>query len=255
MNAWLKSKIRRFLPRRVRSHTILSGPLRGSRIVTSWHDYPSAILGLTERPLIDWFEATVRAGETWLDVGSHYGYTALALARLVGAEGRVLAFEPLLTTAGSLVATRLLNQLPQLTVIPIALGSCPSVALQKLVTVRGMVDATATTEGGSSALHEHFLIAGFDWLCPQLGLEDKAIHGVKIDVQGMELEVLQGMRRTLSRWKPKLVIEIHHGVCRNTFLQLISDIGYSQTAEPVEQTRGQEDDLQDDRSYFFAPLR
>src|SRR5206468_10103171 len=96
----LKEYFRRFLPKTVRPHRILAGRLRGLRIVTSWHDYPGAILGRTERPLLDWFERNVRAGETWLDVGAHYGYTAIALSRLVGLRGRVFAFEPVVATAG-----------------------------------------------------------------------------------------------------------------------------------------------------------
>ena len=90
----LKAQIRRFMPRSVRPHRILAGRLRGYRIVTSWHDYPGAILGRTERPLLDWFDGHVRPGETWLDVGAHYGYTAIALSRLVGPQRRVFAFEP-----------------------------------------------------------------------------------------------------------------------------------------------------------------
>src|SRR6202011_64890 len=95
----LKAQIRRLLPRSIRSHSILAGPLRGASIYTSWHDYPGAILGTTERPLIEWFQRNVSAGETWIDIGAHYGYTAIALSRLVGVQGRVLAFEPVLTTA------------------------------------------------------------------------------------------------------------------------------------------------------------
>ena len=75
-----KTQLRRLMPRAVRPHRILSGRLRGRWIVTSWHDYPAAILGRTERALLDWFEGHVKPGQTWLDVGAHYGYTAIALS-------------------------------------------------------------------------------------------------------------------------------------------------------------------------------
>src|SRR2546425_11546720 len=102
----LKRRLRFLLPRRIRPHRILRGRLRGYRIVTSWHDYPGAILGRTERPLLDWFEQNVEVGETWLDIGAHYGYTAIALSRLVGPAGRVFAFEPEIATCGHLALTR-----------------------------------------------------------------------------------------------------------------------------------------------------
>src|SRR5437867_5167488 len=100
MRASLTRRIRRFLPRFISPHSILAGPLRGARIYTSWHDYPGAILGTTERPLLEWFWRNVSPGETWIDAGAHYGYTAIALCRLVGSAGRVFAFEPVLSTAG-----------------------------------------------------------------------------------------------------------------------------------------------------------
>src|SRR5947209_1348739 len=72
--ARLKDFARKALSRRVRPHRILFGRLRGRMIVTSWHDYPGALLGSTERPLLEWFYMNVHLGETWIDVGAHYGY-------------------------------------------------------------------------------------------------------------------------------------------------------------------------------------
>src|SRR5579864_9291336 len=97
--AFAKESIRKVLPKNTKAYPILAGPLRGARIYTSWHDYPGAILGRTERPLLKWFQRNVAVGETWMDVGAHYGYTAVALASLVGPSGRVFAFEPVLSTA------------------------------------------------------------------------------------------------------------------------------------------------------------
>jgi len=69
MTPSLKSFMRRFLPQQVAPQRIWSGLLSGYTIVTSWHDYPAAILGYTERPLLTWFAQNVRPGETWLDIG------------------------------------------------------------------------------------------------------------------------------------------------------------------------------------------
>jgi len=43
----VKAQLRRLMPKTVGAHRILGGRLRGYRIVTSWHDYPAAILGRT----------------------------------------------------------------------------------------------------------------------------------------------------------------------------------------------------------------
>src|SRR5256885_1832897 len=142
MTQSLKAHVRQFLPRSTRPHRVLAGPLRGASIYTSWHDYPGAILGTTEKPLLDWFARNVSPGETWLDIGAHYGYTAIALSRLVGPAGRVFAFEPVLATAGCIARTRELNQLHQLRVVPLALGSGSALETTLLPLVRGMADST-----------------------------------------------------------------------------------------------------------------
>lgn len=246
----LKEQIRRLMPKAVRAHRILRGRLRGYRIVTSWHDYPGAILGRTERPLLEWFERTVGPGETWLDVGAHYGYTAIALSRLVGPRGRVFAFEPELTTAGHLARTRQLNHLAQLIVMPLALGAPDALAVTLLPTVRGMVDRTVSAEGRPIAA---FLTAQLDWVWERLCGEQRRIDGIKIDVQGMELETLRGMAALLREFTPRLVLEVHRGVDRRAILDLLESVGYARNGEPVEARSDEASPLYlDDRSYVFT---
>ena len=252
MNRLSKSFFRRFLPKSIRSQHIMGGPLRGAPIVTSWHDYPAAILGRTERPLLNWFAENIRAGETWLDVGAHYGYTAIALSRLVGQAGRVFAFEPMISTAGCLSQTKILNDLPQLTVLPLALGKPQTLELQQLPFVRGMVDSTLEKNEGDQ---ETILVARLDWLWPQICGGQENIHGVKIDVQGMEIEVLKGMSELVKRLGPKLVVELHKGVDRGELLRLVASLGYSLPATPIEPGPGELEPLYlDDRSYAFGVI-
>ncbi|MFC2030397.1 FkbM family methyltransferase [Chloroflexota bacterium] len=244
--------LRRMLPCSIGRQRILTGLLRGQWIVTSWHDYPAAILGRTERPLLDWFAQNVRNGDTWLDIGAHYGYTAIALSRLVGPNGRVFAFEPMMSTAGHLAKTRLVNGLSQLMVLPLALAEPETFGLAYMPTVRGMVDSTLQEHEWTEAI----LVARFDWLWPQICQGQRQVHGVKIDVQGMEIEVLHGMKDTLRAFRPKLVVEVHQGVDRGELLDLIEGAGYVRQAVPIEPVEGETDPLYlDDRSYAFLPIQ
>jgi FkbM family methyltransferase len=242
--------VRSSLPKTLRAHTILTGPLRGQRIVTSWHDYPAGIAGITERPLLSWLAANVKPGETWLDVGAHYGYTALALSKLVGPTGRVFAFEPMVATVGCLEETRRLNGLDHLTVVPRGLGSPDTVATLNLPATRGMADRTLT--GVASAPPQSIEIASFDWLWPQISGSSGAVHGIKIDVQGMELETLGGMRDLLERQKPSLVVELHDGVDRSAFRALLKSLGYETAATPIDTEQHPDGQLRDNCSYAFA---
>src|SRR5260370_271489 len=186
----VKEVVRSMLSATVKPHSVLGGPLKGARIYTSWHDYPGAILGTTEKPLLNWFADNVSPGETWIDVGAHYGYTAIALCRLVGPSGRVVAFEPVLATAGCVPRTRALNRLRQLRVVPLALGANPLLETRRLPTVRGMADSTIA----AGAWEEEISVVSFDTAWSLMCEASPEVHGVKIDVQGMELDVIEGMR-------------------------------------------------------------
>ena len=250
MNRNIKESVRKVLPRSIGQHRILGGPLRGFRIVTSWFDYPAAILGRTELPLLQWFSSQAGAGETWLDIGAHYGYTAIALCRQVGIGGRVYAFEPMLVSAGCLARSRTLNNFPQLTVIPVALGDQDDLCIQSLPEVRGMVDSTFK----GSSFGESFLLSTLDWIWPHICEGRGHIDGVKVDVQGMELAVLRGMTGILRQYKPKLAVEFHKGVDRKQVLDLLAEIGYSLPGLAIEPGRGEAvPQYIDDRSYAFLP--
>ena len=244
--------LRALLPRTIRPRRIVAGPLRGAWLVTSWHDYPAGLTGRTERPLLDWFGRNVRPGETWLDIGAHYGYTTIALGRLVGPAGRVFTFEPVPATAGCVDQGRALNNLPHVAVIPLGLGQVDTMELKQLALTRGMADSTLPDT--SSAWFVNAAIARFDWLWPAINGGNGAIHGVKIDVQGMELQTLEGMRDALARWHPRLVLELHAGVSREAVLSLLCELGYSSDAIAIEPVRGERTpQFVDNHSYAFHP--
>jgi FkbM family methyltransferase len=250
----IKEWIRMVLPRTQRLHRILGGPLRGLPLCTSWHDYPGALLGTTERPLLEWFARNVRAGQTWLDVGAHYGYTALALARLVGPSGRVFAFEPVPSSAACIERTREANGVRQLRVVVMGLSDSPSLQRLVLPLTRGMADSTLLTANYGSD-EETILHTALDalWI-HNLHNGRSGVDGIKIDVQGMELAALHGMRGLLSQQRPVVVVELHSGVDRNAVLLLLQECGY---AVPPETLDGSEPPaaggLRDDTSYVFRP--
>jgi FkbM family methyltransferase len=220
--------------------------------VTSWHDYPGAILGRTERALLAWFQGNVGVGQTWLDVGAHYGYTALALSRLVGPSGRVFAFEPVLSTAGHLARTRSLNRLTQLTVVPFGLGAPARFEIDQLPLVRGMAESGVKAD---APWREALLIARLDAVWEDLCGGRERIDGVKIDVQGMELLAVRGMGALLRRFTPKLVIELHRGVDRSELHDVLRSIGYSTRAVAIDAATQDSGTLLDNCSYAFAPAQ
>jgi len=115
-----------------------------------------------------------------------------------------------------------------------------------------MGDSTLSLNGWS----EQILVGSFDSMWPSLRGQNPAIHGVKIDVQGMELEVLHGMRETLQCQQPLLIVELHTGVDRQTVLSVLHNHGYIAVGEPIEpdEERGCPQ-YRDNCSYIFRPQR
>jgi FkbM family methyltransferase len=244
----IKTQVRRLLPKSVRSHAIVAGPLQGSFIYTSWHDYPGAILGTTERPLLEWFRRNVRPGETWMDIGAHYGYTAIALCRLVGPSGLVVAFEPVLSTAECVARTRELNGLGQLQIVPLGLGCCSTIETRLLPVTRGMADSTISRGDWD----ERIQVASFDSVWSLFSEASSTVHGIKIDVQGMEVDVIDGMRHALTCYKPKVIVEFHKGVDRRSIIDCLRACGYDEKAEPIEAVEATTTlNYVDDKSYAF----
>lgn len=247
---FFKNFARRFLPRTVRPYRILSGQLRGMKIVTSCYEYPAAILGYAEKALLDFFSRTVKGGQTWLDVGAHYGYTSLSLCRLAGNEGHIFAFEPALSTAGYLNMTKRINHLSQLTILPMALSDKETMEILELPFTRGMVDSTFESKTGL----ERLICISLDWLWPQICTPIYKIHGIKIDVQGMEINVLAGMQQTLLKDRPILVIEIHKKVNRSEFIAALASAGYQNKGISLNTGVALEpEDFRDNHSYVFYP--
>jgi hypothetical protein len=115
-----------------------------------------------------------------------------------------------------------------------------------------MLDSTIN----GSNRKETLFVANLDWLWPKICGGNNAIDGIKIDVQGMEIEVLRGISVILEALKPKLIIELHKGVDRDAFLNQIVSSGYRVEAIPlVSYEEGLENNLIDDKSYVFLPNR
>jgi FkbM family methyltransferase len=142
------------------------------------------------------------------DVGANLGFFSLVAARLVGAsEGRVYAFEPAPENAEAIRRNAQLNLLPNITVIDRAVSSHAGTARLQIVDDQSW---SRLEEFGAHPGTEVVLeveTVSIDGLLDAGELPPPAL--VKIDVEGAELAVLEGMAKTIAEHRPVIVCELH----------------------------------------------
>ena len=154
-----------------------------------------------ERAETRFFQSVLRPGMTVVDIGANIGlYTALAV-RGVGSAGRIVAVEADRESFTYLRQTVAANNAPNVTCVPKA--AADHCGVMKLF--------VSKDNRGDNRLYENELcsdsyeveVVTVDALLGELGIS--SVDVVKIDVQGYEGRVLEGMRQTLDR-SPKVTI-------------------------------------------------
>jgi FkbM family methyltransferase len=76
----------------------------------------------TEPHVLKWIDERLRPGDTFFDIGAHYGWISLLACRRVGARGKVIAFEPSLPLVEFLNHNKRVNGFSQLQIVPKAVA-------------------------------------------------------------------------------------------------------------------------------------
>jgi FkbM family methyltransferase len=147
-------------------------------------------------------EEWVETGDWVLDLGANVGHYTAKLSKLVGASGRVLAFEPIPETFELLSAN--VAQLPSRNVTLFNVAASDSACLAGMSVPRfdnnleNYYMAHLTSGIGTSSV----LCLAVD----ALGLPEK-IKLAKVDVEGHEFSALKGMEHIIARDRPILIVE------------------------------------------------
>jgi FkbM family methyltransferase len=138
----------------------------------------------------------------FVDVGANVGLHTLAVAQhLAGGGGAVVAFEPHPVNYRLLTHNIRQNRLRHVLAENLGLAEAPA-------TLTG----TASAAGGNWSLASH---GDYQFEVRLLRLDDylrdhpvPRIDLMKIDVEGAEVRVLRGARRTIERFRPPIVFEV-----------------------------------------------
>lgn len=163
-------------------------------------------VGSNEVPVQEALARWTGLGSTVFDIGANVGFFSVLAARLTGPGGRVVAFEPVDTNAGFIRRNAQLNDLDNISIIEKAVGATTGHAALTLTRYSGgavLSDAGAPPDATGTITVEVVCIDDL--------LADGSVpvpDVVKIDVEGAELAVLQGMTQTLSEHRPIVLCEI-----------------------------------------------
>ena len=151
------------------------------------------------------FRAAVKPGATVIDIGANVGAYTLLFAQWVGSTGRVVAFEPApASVAGLRHQLRLNGVADRVEVVESAVADVVGTALFAADRASG---ANALIPDGHHGDHTVSVrTTSLDAFCEANHLHPDVI---KIDVEGAELDVLRGARRTLAVRGIEAFVELH----------------------------------------------
>jgi FkbM family methyltransferase len=169
---------------------------------------------------ISLFRQVLRPGMVVVDAGANIGTHTVALAQAVTPSGQVWAFEPQRIVFQTLAANVALNSLTNVSCQPRALGAVPGTAQVPPINYTSENNFGGVWLG-SWPNGESVEIVRID------DLRLPACHLLKIDVEGMELEVLQGAAATIAQHHPLLYVEIDRADKRDDVIRWLDARGYA----------------------------
>ena len=179
------SAFKQLLPNKPVRLRVLRGPFRGARVLMDPRHSLRKLVGVYEHELNKWLELALQKVTRVLDVGANDGYFTFGCAaafRRLGKAGEIIAFEP---QARHVAILR--KSVAVQTEAPVRFEIVQSMVGKEVKSGMTTLDAVEWTVGDPA---------------------DKGNTLVKIDVEGAELDVIEGGRSWL-RPSNLFVIEVH----------------------------------------------
>lgn len=188
---------------------ILSGPLRGTRWIVG-SGRKAYWLGTYERHFQRLLWSQLHADSVFYDIGANAGFYSLLAARR---GARVISIEPLPANASFVRRHAELNGYSRIAVYELALSDRNGSACFAGDGATGHLDSsgvevnTATLDSLSLPTPTH----------------------IKMDIEGAELEALQGAEHCIRQHRPKIFLAVHSPELHRDCIQLLSGWGFAIT--------------------------
>jgi FkbM family methyltransferase len=219
--------LNRLAPRGLTTVEVAAGGLTGARLSLDLQAEKDYWLGTYELNLQAALVELVKPGMVAYDVGANIGYVSLLLARQVGENGRVYAFEALPANLERLRTNLELNGVTdRVQVIPAAVVE-DAHAVQFMVGPSGGMGKAQGSAGRKEAIYSQAITV------PGLSLDQFVYRAgnpppqvVKMDIEGGEVLAMPGMRRLLVEQKPLLLLVLHGPEAARAAWDCLAAAGY-----------------------------
>ncbi len=168
----------------------------------------------------DLFDQIIRPGHIVIEAGANIGAHTVHLAQLAGESGQVWAFEPQRLVFQLLAGNIALNSLTNVHCLPNCLGDTDGQTLNVPVLDVNVVNNWGGLELGSWKTGEPVQVITVD------SLDLPGCDFFKIDVEGMELQVLRGAQKTISKYHPIIYTEIDRIEKNDELFRYLRFLGY-----------------------------
>ncbi|KPK87849.1 MAG: hypothetical protein AMS27_01190 [Bacteroides sp. SM23_62_1] len=189
-----------------------------------WIQQHIYFLGYFDYPGVQFLKKNLGEDDIFIDAGANIGSYTLIAAKQVGKTGRVYAFEP----AGAAYKRLCEN---------IEINEYSNIITEK----KGLLDMNSTidlflankTNLGMSSIYHHDSESGtverIETTKLDVYVDNQNITRVdliKLDIEGSEMLALQGMQKTLEKFKPKVLIELKEETHARSEYSINDIIGY-----------------------------
>jgi FkbM family methyltransferase len=190
----------------------------------TWIGAKIVYTGNYEPALKSVFQSNIKKGDRVLDVGANIGFHTLFFAELVGDKGSITAFEPVPYNFEVLNRNISLNNFHHIKTKNIALGN-------KNEQISIAADEKSTNPGTFNLFDQ----SGDTLITCCIGDEiigDEKVDFIKIDVEGYESFVIQGLLETIKKNRPKIIFEYdvnYHkktGLAKDYIFSLLDALNY-----------------------------
>ncbi|WP_198136320.1 FkbM family methyltransferase [Roseiflexus sp. RS-1] len=177
-----------------------------------------------EPHITDLLQSLLKPEHVFLDIGCNVGWFSLIAASILK-KGKVIGVEPNQNNLQLLYRSMIENQFDNMVIYPYA-----ATDRSRILQMSGY--------GPYAYVHSIFKDAGFTYVqgiaIDELVRDESRLDVIKMDIEGHEPVALQGMRRTIARYRPIIVSEFHPKAIREysrqepqDYLEALVSMGYS----------------------------